>query len=327
MIKRFLLVITTLMATLFLVSCGPKYEYVEGKINITTTTNIMADLAKQIGGDEVAVYSLMGAGVDPHGYEARPSDLTAMDKADFLLVNGLHLEGKMVAAIASFSSDKTVLQIGDAIAEYTKKNDKDLYEKFIVDEPDEDGEKAFPGKYDPHYWFDIDLYKVGAQLLADALIKDYPEHTDYFANNLQTHLDDLDILKIEVIEKLKVLDLKDRLLVSSHDAFEYFGNMYDFDVWALQGLSTEDEATLDDIEEIITIIIDNGVKAVFPETSVSSDTIRSVQEGVKDRNRDYDIIIGEDLYSDSIGDEEGVDDTYILMYKKNVQTILNGLAK
>lgn len=323
--KKFLLMLTTILGGLILVSCAPKYEYVEGKINITTTTNIMADLAKTIGGKEVAVYSLMGAGIDPHNYEAQPSDLTAMNKADFLLVNGLHLEGKMVDVINSYRNQKTVIKIGDAIVAETKKNYPDLYSRFIVDLPDEDGEKAFPGDFDPHFWFDIDLYKIGAKIVTEALIEDYNEFFDYFTDNLNNYLIELDQLKLDVTKELEELAVKDRLLVSSHDAFEYFGNMFEFKVWALQGLSTEDEATLSDIEEIISIVIDNGVKAVFTETSVSSDTIKSVQEGVKDRDRNYDIIIGDDLYSDSIGDEEGVDDTYILMYMKNVKTITKGL--
>ena len=317
--KKILFTITTVILSLFLVSCGTKYEYVEGKINITTTTNIMADLAKEIGGDEVAVYSIMGAGVDPHTYKESYGDKVAMDKADYLLVSGLHLEGMMVEVIGSYERTKPVLRLGDTLLNKMKSENQELYNKFIED-------ADFGGNYDPHFWFDIQLYKEGAKILAVDLSEQYPEHEIYFNNNLQRYLTDLDNLMLYVEQELSVIDLKNRILVTAHDAFEYFANEFDFEAIELQGISTEDKVTIRRIEEVIDIIIQREVKAIFPETSIPRETIESIKDGVYGVDKSIKVTIGNDLYSDSIGDQED-DNTYIKMYKKNVATIVAGLAK
>lgn len=314
--KKILLIFTLIFGSLILVSCGSKYEYVEDKINITTTTNVMGDLAKVIGGDKVAVWSIMGAGVDPHGYKEKWSDGKAFKQADFILANGLHLEGKIVDVLNSYNSEtKTVLQLGDTIL---AKSSEELKAKIIEDE-------FFPDNYDPHFWFDIDLYKEGARLFALSLGDSFPEHAAYFMSNLDAYILELDILQQHIVTELSKIPENQKFLISSHDAFEYFGVMFDFGVDALQGKSTEDEVTPTRMKEVINIVIENNVQAVFPETSVSRDTIRSVQDGVSEHANGYKLRIGNDLFSDSLGDTDN-DNTYLKMYRANIKSIVEGIT-
>lgn len=300
-----------LILSLFsLASCITVYEYDENKINITTTTNLMANLASEIGMEHVNVYPLMGAGVDPHQYVARPNDYLALDRADLILASGLHLEGKMVEIFKSFDKqdNKHVLVLGDEIKNSSSLELKDL---LILN-------SNFGDNYDPHFWFNIDLFKEAAFYLKETLINlDSSNSSDYILN-YNNYINQLDDLKIEVIEMLDVIPLEDRYLISAHDAFEYFGKEFGFEILALQGLSTESEVSPADIREMINYIIEKDIKTVFPETSVPIETIKALTEALK--RKGHPIIIGDNLYSDSLGNSMD-DNTYILMYKKNVTAI------
>lgn len=314
--KKLITILMLIFFTLTLSSCIEYYTYDKDKINITTTTNIMADLANQIGQERVSVYSLMGAGVDPHQYIARPHDYNALSKADFILVSGLHLEGKMASIIESYqqTSDKTVLLVGDTILENS--ND-DIKKRFIADE-------NFGNNYDPHFWFDIILYKEAAKHLTSALIAYEPKSTEYFTNNLNEYLLKLEQLEKDVHNSLESIPINERFLISAHDAFEYFGREFNFEVRSLQGLSTEDQVSPHDVKEIVELVVTNKVKAIFPEHSVPNETIKSVSEEV--RKKGFEVVIGNNLYSDSLGDENS-DNTYIKMYLTNVKNIVDAFTK
>lgn len=296
----------------FLTSCFQPFQYDESKINVTVTTNIMADLVKQIGQEHVNVYSLMGAGVDPHQYVARPNDYLALDKADLILASGLHLEGKMVEIFQSFSkqNNKHVLVVGDSIKDYSHDDLKNL---LIVN-------SDFGANYDPHFWFNIDLFKEAAHYVKEILITIDQNNSLDYKLNYQNYISELNQLKHEITLMLEVIPLSDRFLISAHDAFEYFGKEFHFDILALQGLSTESQISPADIKEMIAFIIEKDIKMVFPETSVPVETVMALTEALKRQN--HPIVIGENLYSDSLGDNLD-DNTYILMYKKNVQSIVN----
>lgn len=314
--KKVLSTLLLITISITLIGCGKRYHYDETKINITTTTNIMADLATQIGQDRVSVFSLMGAGVDPHQYIARPNDYNALNKADFILVSGLHLEGKMSTIFDNYekTTNKVVLSVGNAIL---KNSSKELTDRLIVN-------SDFGNNYDPHFWFDIPLYKEGARYVLESLITYEPTSKDYFTTNYNNYLSQLDSLENEVTKLLEVIPINERYLISAHDAFEYFGNEHSFKVYALQGLSTEDQISPSDVKLIVNLVINNNVKAIFPEHSVPNETIKSVSEEVNKKG--HQVTIGENLYSDSIGDQDD-DNTYIKMYLKNVNTIINAFTR
>lgn len=310
--KKTLYTFIILLIGLTLVSCQNRYQYVEGKINVTATTNVMANLAEEIGGEKVSVYALMGAGIDPHQYIARPSDYSALDKADFILVSGLNLEGKMTAIFESYQkqSNRFVLSIGSEIIE--KSND-DIKTLLIEDE-------NFGGNYDPHFWFNIDLYKEAAKYVYLSFIELDSENLSYYESRYLSYVDELSQLDNEVFNSLEDISVEERVLITAHDAFQYFGRKYDFTVYSLQGLSTEDEVSPSDVKDVVEVVKRHNVKAIFPETSVPVETITSVKEAL---NREgYSVIIGGNLYSDSLGDSED-DNTYIKMYKKNIKIIID----
>lgn len=314
--KRILKVLLSFVVLLFLVGCSNNYKYNPEKVNVTTTTNIIKDLVLQIGGDKVNVYTLMGPGVDPHQYVARPSDYNALSNADLIVASGLHLEGKMVGILDSYKnqSNKEILIVGDEIATNSADELKSL---LILDE-------SFGDNYDPHFWFDIDLYKEAARYVYLKLSEIDNNNQNYYEERYSIYLNELDNLSLMITNMLDDIEPKDRYLISSHDAFQYFGNKYQFKVYSLQGLSTEDEVSPSDIIEIVDVVTENNVKAIFPETSVPIETIKSVEEVLN--RKGYEIVIGDNLYSDSLGDQND-DDTYIKMYLKNVTTIINAFEE
>ena len=314
--KKLLSIILITIFSISLVSCSKRYHYDETKINITTTTNIMADLATQIGKERVNVFSLMGAGVDPHQYIARPNDYNALNKADFILVSGLHLEGKMSTIFDNYqqTTNKTVLSVGNSILDNSS---KELTNRLIVS-------SDFGNNYDPHFWFDIPLYQEASRYVLESLIAYEPASKEYFTTNYNDYVVKLNKLELEVTRLLEVIPYDERYLISAHDAFEYFGNEHGFEVYALQGLSTEDQVSPSDVKEIVNLVVENKVKAIFPEHSVPNETIKSVSEEVNKKG--HNVTIGDNLYSDSIGDQDD-DNTYIKMYLKNVNTIINAFTR
>lgn len=310
--KRLLYLLFILTSSLLLSSCGNKYYYDLEKINITTTTNIMKDLADRIGGEKVNVYSLMGPGIDPHQYIARPNDFIALDKADLIIASGLHLEGKIIGVIESFENDgnKNVLNIGTSLINSDKKD-------LLIEN------ENFGGLYDPHFWFDINLYIEATTIIKDKLILLDSNNREYYQNNFDSYLTELLELIKYAKDNFSKIKESNRYLITAHDAFEYLGKEFGFTVMSLQGLSTEAEVSPSDVKEIIDIILKYQIVAIFPETSVPIETITSVKEALNRNN--YKVTIGGNLYSDSLGGNSD-DDTYIKMYKKNIDTIVASLG-
>ncbi|WP_162151226.1 metal ABC transporter solute-binding protein, Zn/Mn family [Haploplasma modicum] len=310
--KRLLYLLFILTSSLLLSSCGNKYYYDLEKINITTTTNIMKDLADRIGGEKVNVYSLMGPGIDPHQYIARPNDFIALDKADLIIASGLHLEGKIIGVIESFENDgnKNVLNIGTSLINSDKKD-------LLIEN------ENFGGLYDPHFWFDINLYIEATTIIKDKLILLDSNNREYYQNNFDSYLTELLELIKYAKDNFSKIKENNRYLITAHDAFEYLGKEFGFTVMSLQGLSTEAEVSPSDVKEIIDIILKYKIVAIFPETSVPIETITSVKEALNRNN--YKVTIGGNLYSDSLGGNSD-DDTYIKMYKKNIDTIVASLG-
>ncbi|RKQ28811.1 metal ABC transporter solute-binding protein, Zn/Mn family [Oceanobacillus halophilus] len=304
-------VISTLM--LFTVACG--LEANEGsrnagespneKIKVVSTIAQIGEPISVIGGDLVEVESLMGPSVDPHLYNPTQSDISKVDRADIILYNGLNLEANMVEIFNQIGESKPVLAIGEVIS-------ADL---LLEDEE---------GAVDPHIWFDLELWQTALEEAVEELKAYAPEHKDYFEENKLNYFERLNELKKES-EKLADISEKQRVLVTAHDAFGYFGAMHDMKVVGLQGLSTEDEIGVSDINSTIEIIKEFEVPAIFVESSINQDSIQAVIEGAANDGMEVDL--GGELFSDAMGEPNTEEGTYIGMYRHNVETIYKALSK
>lgn len=295
---------------LLLSACGsnaeePNAEGSKERIYVVTTIAQIAEPLSVIGGDRVKVESLMGPGVDPHLYNATQGDIKTLESADLVFYNGLHLEGKMTEIFANISKTKPVLAVGETIPK----------EKLLQDEE---------GAIDPHVWFDIDNWKHALEAAVNALKEYSPEDSDYFEENKKKYFAELDLLKKEAIDKMSRIPKEKRVLVTAHDAFGYFGRMFNMKVVGLQGLSTEDEIGISDIESTIELLLEYKIPAIFVESSINPNSIRAVIEGASSRG--LDVKQGGELFSDAMGEAGTVEGTYIGMYRHNVETIYHALT-
>jgi len=293
-----------LMVTLVFFNCKNEKK-TNGKLNVVTTTTMIFDLVKNVGGDAINLQGLMGSGVDPHLYKASEGDVTKLSSADIIFYNGLHLEGKLVEVFEKMKSRKTI-----ALADALDKN-------TLI------GSEYFASNFDPHIWFNIDYWKQATEFVVKTLSEASPEESDTFKTNGANYLKQLEALKTNVTSTIETLPKENRILVTAHDAFNYFGKAFDFEVVGLQGLSTATEAGVQDVRKLAAFIIDNKVKSIFVESSVPKRTIEALQAAVKSKN--HDVTIGGTLYSDALGNTGTIEGTYIGMFEYNVNTIVNAL--
>lgn len=303
-------IIGILMLALLVTGCGASTDVEDnGKYNVVTTTTLIGDLTRQIGGEYVNVQELMGPGVDPHLYKASAGDVSLMQKANMVIYNGLHLEGKMGDVFENIrGSDKLIIAVSDNI-------DESNFIDFIT----------VPGSYDPHIWFDVRLWEEAAKEVARGLKELDEEHSKEYDANLQRYLGELEELETYIKERVEELPESDRILITAHDAFSYFGKAYGFKVMGLQGISTDSEAGTSDVRELANYIVENKIKAMFVESSVPRKSIEALQEAVHAQG--FEVEIGGELYSDSTGDAGSDAETYIGTFKANIDTIVNALKK
>ncbi|WP_461302841.1 metal ABC transporter solute-binding protein, Zn/Mn family [Aureisphaera sp.] len=293
--------------SLLLLNCKGKESDGTSKLKVVTTTTMVTDLVKNIGGDNIEVDGLMGAGVDPHLYKASEGDVSKLYNADIIFYNGLHLEGKLVEVFEKMESPtKTQVALGEA-----------LDKSGLI------GSEYFASNYDPHVWFNIDYFKEFTRQVTATLAEKDPENSVNYVKNETAYLAKLDDLKIAVEAKIASLPKEQRILVTAHDAFNYFGSAYDFEVVGLQGLSTATEAGVQDVQRLSNFIIEKQVKAIFVESSVPRRTIEALQEAVKSKG--FDVKIGGSLFSDALGSPDTEEGTYIGMFQYNVNTIVDEL--
>jgi manganese/zinc/iron transport system substrate-binding protein len=275
------------------------------KLNVVTTTSMITDLVKNIGGDYINLQGLMGSGVDPHLYKASEGDVSKLANADIIFYNGLHLEGKLVEVFEKMRKIKTIA-ISDA-----------LDEKTLI------GSEYFASNYDPHIWFNVDYWMQATQFVVNKLSEAIPEQKETFQANGAKYLEQLKALKTELKTTIETLPENKRVLVTAHDAFNYFGKSFGFEVVGLQGLSTATEAGVQDVQKLSAFIIEKNVKAIFIESSVPKRTIEALQAAVNSKGNN--VAIGGSLYSDALGNAGTIEGTYIGMFKYNVNTIVNAL--
>jgi manganese/zinc/iron transport system substrate-binding protein len=285
---------------------NPSQNSDAGKIKVVTTTGMIADLVKNIGGDSIEVESLMGPGVDPHLYKATQGDMVKLRNAQLIFYNGLHLEGKMGEVLENFKTDKEVVAIGSAVDE-----------KLLLSDPN------YSGVPDPHIWFDVSLWSSTIDHIVEKLSAHAPAAKTYFEQNARSYSDELNQLHRWVSSEIAGIPAENRILITAHDAFHYFGRAYAIEVRGLQGISTLSEFGLRDRVDLVNYIIQHNIKAVFVETSVSEKNIKSIVEGC--RQKGHEVTIGGNLYSDAMGKEGTPEGTYIGMVRANVKAIVEAL--
>ena len=290
---------------IFLVACKAPTKS-SGKLKVVVTTSMLTDLVKNIGGDLIDLQGLMGAGVDPHLYKASEGDVSKLFNADVIFYNGLHLEGKLVAVFEKMETQKTTVALGEFLAK----------EGLI-------GSDYFASNYDPHVWFNIQYFKEFSDKVTSVLSEEDPKNAASFTANNLAYQQKLDLLHTAVVNTIATLAPEKRILVTAHDAFNYFGKAYGFKVVGLQGLSTATEAGVQDVQKLSEYIIANKVKAIFIESSVPRRTIEALQEAVLSKG--HQVSIGGSLYSDALGDGGSVEGTYVGMFFYNIKTIVNAL--
>jgi manganese/zinc/iron transport system substrate-binding protein len=273
-------------------------------IKAVCTTGMVADLVQRVGGDHVAVTQLLGAGVDPHIYKSSPGDVQKLLDADLIVYSGLHLEGKMADVLGKMARKKPTL----AVAEH-------LNHEAIL--------SGGPGGHDPHVWFNVALWAEGVTAVENLLVTFDPSHQDDYRRNAAAYRQELLELDRWCQEQIASIPRERRVMITAHDAFEYFGRAYDIEVRGIQGISTENEAGVNEINELVDLIVRRGVKAVFVESSVSERNIKALVEGCKARG--HTVAIGGELFSDAMGQPGTEEGTYPGMIRHNVRTIVEAL--
>jgi len=295
-----------LIASLLFFSCKKEVKKNE-KLQVVTTTTMITDLVKNIGGDKIDIQGLMGAGVDPHLYKASEGDVSKLFNADVIVYNGLHLEGKLEDVFEKMRhQNKKTIAVSDAIDTAT-----------LI------GSEYFASNYDPHIWFDITNWEIITQYITNKLCELDAENAATYKENGANYLKTLSSLKSAITEQVNSLPVEQRILVTAHDAFNYFGKEFQFNVVGLQGLSTATEAGVKDVQRLASFIEEKNVKAIFVESSVPKRTVEALQEAVKAKGKE--VVIGGTLYSDALGSLGTAEATYVGMYKHNVKIIVSSL--
>jgi manganese/zinc/iron transport system substrate-binding protein len=298
-----------LLALAFLTGCNSQGQDNSGKIQVVTTTTMITDLVQIIGGDRLAVTGLMGASIDPHDYNATPEDMSKLARAHIIFYNGLHLEGKMAELFAEMGQKRKTVAITHRLDPKT--------ELRAVPE--------FDGGYDPHVWFDVKLWMKVAETVRDELIAFDPPGASVYQTNTAKYLAELVQLDEYVRKQAATLDPKQRVLITAHDAFGYFGRAYGFEVHGLQGLSPTVEASPNDVKAMAELIVERQVPAIFVESSVNDKSLQAVKRAVQSRY--WDVAIGAELFSDAMGNPGTPAGTYVGMVRHNIDAIVKGLGK
>lgn len=276
-------------------------------IKIVATTGMIADAARIIGGEFVQVIALMGPGVDPHAYRQTRSDILAMTRADLMLCHGLYLEAQMDEFLDILSKQRRVVAVANQIP-HAELLSHDQYK----------------AQYDPHVWMDPQLWSQVVVAIQDALIGVMPSQEAQFRSITEKYLSEIAELHTYSTQVLSSVPAEARVLVTAHDAFNYFGRAYHYDVLGIQGISTQSEAGLTRVAELVSALVDHKIKAVFVESSVSERNTRALIEGAASRK--HEVKIGGNLYSDAMGPDGTYEGTYLGMIDHNVTLISRALG-
>ena len=298
-----------LIAILIGSGCDPKEQpdaVTDDKLRVVTTIGMITDIVENVGGTRIAVTGMMGPGVDPHLYKATSKDVQRLGSAHIIFYNGLHLESKMADILAKMSGDTLTVAVTDAV------------DRSLLLTPPE-----YEGLYDPHLWFDVQLWMKAVVKVRDALSEFDADNTVLYRSNAERYLSELTELDAYVKSQVERVPSQQRVLVTAHDAFNYFGKAYGFEVRGLQGISTATEAGIADVQELAMFIAARRIPAIFVESSVSPRSLEAVKAAV--RSKGFNVEIGGELFSDAMGNEGTPEGTYIGMVRHNIDTIVKAL--
>ncbi len=274
---------------------------------VTATVGMVADIVRQVAGDKAEVTGIIGDGVDPHLYRPTARAVKSLQSADVVFYSGLMLEGKMGDLFVKLARKRPIYAVTE------------LVDPEYLLEPE-----GMAGHYDPHLWMDVAAWMKAVEAVASSLAEFDPDNEAYYEKNAQTYLQQLAALDAYAREVVASIPERQRVLVTAHDAFNYFGRAYGLEVLGVQGLSTESEAGLEDLNRLVDLIVDRGVGAVFVETSVSDKNVRALIEGAASRG--CDVRIGGKLFSDAMGAAETYEGSYVGMIDHNVTVIARALG-
>jgi len=304
--KNILYIFLIFIITLTACYSEKKLDKKDGKLNIVCTTAMVADLVKNITNEKANVIALMGPGVDPHLYKATQGDLQKLSDANIIFYNGLHLEGKMQDIFEKMKKNKPVMAIADGLP-------KDRLLQSV----------DYADAFDPHIWFDTDLWSKTLNDISTFLSKHDIINSGYYLKKARNYEIVLNKVHNDNKRLINLIPKENRVLITSHDAFRYFGRAYNMEVKGLQGLSTASEFGLRDVSDLVNYIVGRKIKSVFIESSVPRKPLEAVVEGCKKRG--HNLVIGGELFSDAMGEEGTKEGTYIGMVSHNVNTIVNAL--
>ena len=277
------------------------------RYTVTTTTGMVTDIVRQVCGDKASVEGIIGEGVDPHLYKPTRADLNALAHADLVFYSGLVLEGKMTDVLEKMSEKKPVI----AVTESVDKN-------YLLLPPE------FAGHPDPHLWMDVGGWMKAVEVVSQTL-SDYDKpNAQFYQSNAESYLAQLKALEEYAKTSIATIPEQSRVLVTAHDAFNYMGRAYGIEVVGIQGISTESEAGLNDLNRLVDMLVEKNVTAVFVETSVADKNVKALIEGA--RAQGLEVKIGGTLFSDAMGAPGTYEGTYIGMIDHNVTTIVNALG-
>jgi manganese/zinc/iron transport system substrate-binding protein len=274
---------------------------------VVTTVAMVTDIVKRVAGDKATVKGLIGEGVDPHLYKATRNDVVALTEADVIFYSGLMLEGKMADVLVKVSRDKPVFAVTEL-----------LEERYLLEPPE------FAGHHDPHVWMDVAAWMKAVEAVAKSLAEADPPNADYYQANAAAYLEELKQLDAYAKQAIATIPEEKRVLITAHDAFNYFGRAYGIEVMGIQGLSTESDAGVRDINALVDLIVTRDVQAVFVESSVSEKNVRALIEGAASRGKT--VKLGGELFSDAMGEAGTYEGTYVGMIDHNVTLIARALG-
>lgn len=286
---------------------GAGAAFAEDRLSLVATTGMIADAIVHVGGDRVEVRALMGPGVDPHGYRQTRSDIEAMLRADAVFWHGLYLEAQLEGVFQDISTQKPVIALADRLPP----------EQLI-------GSDQYADRKDPHVWMDPSLWAGVIEAARAALTELDPAGAAVYQTNAEAYLAEVAKLGSYAKEVLATVPQGARVLVTAHDAFNYFGAAYEFEVMGIQGISTESEAGLAGIESLVALLVDRKIGSIFVESSVSDRNVKALIEGAAAKG--HAVTIGGELFSDAMGQPGSYEGSYIGMIDHNVTTIARALG-
>jgi len=285
-------------------STGGRDARAEGddqRLRVVATTGMVADIVRAVAGERVIVHQMMGAGVDPHLYTPTRNDMAAILDADLVFTNGLRLEGRLGDALRGVGG---VVPVAERIP----------VQAMVADD----------GESDPHVWMHVERWAKGVEVVRQALAQERPEFADEFAERAEQYRAELVALEQYIRDVAATVPSGRRVLVTAHDAFGYFGEAYGFEVIGIQGMSTESEAGLTEINRLVDRIVRDEIPAVFVESTISDRNVRALIEGA--RSRGHEVRIGGTLFSDATGPAGTWEGTYIGMLDHNASTVARSLG-